>query len=160
MPGGAIDRKAFEICDLSELRDWLRAGDVWVEGSRQFRDFESCLMPKPTFDAMCADGALPLPVTGDAVTYLPTRHQALAQRLLDVGRLAVAGELQDVDLSTGELRITPLRDQTPEGAPALARAAYDTLPRVKITDLLMEVDRWIGFSDCFTQDGAMFTDPT
>jgi hypothetical protein len=24
------------------------------------------------------------------------------------------------------------------------------LPRIKITDLLLEVDRWTGFSECFT----------
>jgi hypothetical protein len=29
------------------------------------------------------------------------------------------------------------------------RAAYDRLPRVKITDLLLEVDAWTGFSECF-----------
>lgn len=29
MPGGVIDRKAYEICALSELRDRLRGGDVW-----------------------------------------------------------------------------------------------------------------------------------
>ena len=150
MPGGAIDRKAFEICTLTELRDRLRAGDVWVQGSRQFRDFESCLMPKPTFDALRAEGALPLAVTGDAAPYLATRQQLLAERLRDVGRRAQAGELEDVDLSGGELRITPIRDQTPEPAQALGRAAYELLPRIKITDLLMEVDGWISFSDCFS----------
>src|SRR3546814_19630086 len=29
------------------------------------------------------------------------------------------------------------------------RAAYDRLPRVKITDLLLELDAWTGFSECF-----------
>src|SRR3546814_6827826 len=56
MPDGQIDRKAYEICALSELRDRLRAGDVWVDGSRQFRDFESCLVPRPTFDALRKEG--------------------------------------------------------------------------------------------------------
>jgi TnpA family transposase len=32
----------------------------------------------------------------------------------------------------------------------LAQAAYDLMPRIKITDLLVEVDRWTGFSECFT----------
>jgi hypothetical protein len=35
---GAVDRQAYEICMLCELRDRLRAGDVWVEGSRDYRD--------------------------------------------------------------------------------------------------------------------------
>jgi hypothetical protein len=32
----------------------------------------------------------------------------------------------------------------------MRRVAYDRLPRVKITDLLLEVDSWTGFSECFT----------
>ena len=32
-PGGVIDRRYYELCVLSELRDRLRAGDVWVVGS-------------------------------------------------------------------------------------------------------------------------------
>ena len=31
----------------------------------------------------------------------------------------------------------------------IERLAYDRLPRVKITDLLLEVDAWTGFSECF-----------
>ena len=33
--GGKVDRRAWEVCVLSELRDRLRAGDVWVRGSRR-----------------------------------------------------------------------------------------------------------------------------
>ena len=31
---GGVDRRAYEVCVLCELRDRLRAGDVWVDGSR------------------------------------------------------------------------------------------------------------------------------
>ena len=44
LPGGAIDRRYYELCVLSELRDRLRAGDVWVVGSRQYRSFEERLI--------------------------------------------------------------------------------------------------------------------
>ena len=38
--GGEIDRSFYELCVLSELRNALRSGDLWVVGSRQFKDFE------------------------------------------------------------------------------------------------------------------------
>ncbi len=44
MPGGVIDRRHYELCVLSELRDRLRAGDVWVTGSRQYRSVEERLI--------------------------------------------------------------------------------------------------------------------
>ncbi len=31
-----IDRRYYELCALSELKNALRSGDVWVQGSRQF----------------------------------------------------------------------------------------------------------------------------
>ena len=36
-PQGSIDRHFYESCALSELRDRLRAGDVWVRGSGHYR---------------------------------------------------------------------------------------------------------------------------
>ena len=35
-----MDRRFYELCVLSELKNALRSGDIWVEGSRQFKDFE------------------------------------------------------------------------------------------------------------------------
>lgn len=35
-----IDRRYYELCALSELKNALRSGDIWVQGSRQFKDFD------------------------------------------------------------------------------------------------------------------------
>ena len=40
-----IDRRFYEICALSELKNALRSGDIWVKGSRQFRDFDDNNLP-------------------------------------------------------------------------------------------------------------------
>jgi len=56
---GAIDRKAYELCVLSELRGRLAAGEVWVERSRQYQAFEANLIPKPTFDLLKGQALCP-----------------------------------------------------------------------------------------------------
>jgi hypothetical protein len=38
-----LDRRYYELCALTELRNALRAGDIWMPGSRQFKDFEDYL---------------------------------------------------------------------------------------------------------------------
>jgi len=55
---------------IVHLRDRLRAGDVWVEGSRAYRQFEDYLLPPATFAVLRAEGrlalALPAGVLADA----------------------------------------------------------------------------------------------
>jgi hypothetical protein len=80
LSGEAIDRKAYEICALCELRDRLRASDVWVEGSRQFRGFESCLVPLPTFEALRRERALPVAIESDPTVYFLARRRRRASR--------------------------------------------------------------------------------
>ena len=147
---GKPDRRAWEVCVLSELRDRLRAGDIWVHGSRRYRNFEDCLLPKPTFAALRTEGPLPVGVAEDAAGYLASRQASLADAMADVAARAKAGTLHDATLDAGVLRITPLKAEEPPEAGPLAQAAYDLMPRIKITDLLLEVDRWTGFSECFT----------
>ena len=40
-----VERHAYELCALSELRSGLRSGDIWIPGSRQYKAFEDYLMP-------------------------------------------------------------------------------------------------------------------
>jgi hypothetical protein len=60
--GAAVDRRAYEVAVMVVLRDRLRAGDIWVEGSRAFRAFDEFLLPRAVFLARRQEGGLGLAV--------------------------------------------------------------------------------------------------
>ncbi|KAA0675758.1 Tn3 family transposase [Roseomonas genomospecies 6] len=147
---GTIDGQAYELCLFAELRDRLRAGDVWVVGSRQYRAVEDQLISKPLFAEMKAAGPLPVGVPSNAALYLQDRKDLLDARLRAVCEKAAQDQLVDVRLSGDTLKISPLQAATPEEAERLADRVYARMPRVRITDLLDEVAEWTGIADCFT----------
>ncbi len=143
LPGGIIDRRHYELCVLSELRDRLRAGDIWVGGSRQYRSFEERLISKQTLQ--------PVAVEPDFDRFIEARRMLLDARLTAVNARAKEGLLPDVTIDRGVLKVAPIEKSTPPEAEALAERFYAMLPRIRITDLLAEVANWTLFPDCFTQ---------
>jgi hypothetical protein len=150
MPGNVIDRRHYELCVLSELRDRLRAGDVWVAGSRQYRSFEEQLISKQIFQDLQITGTLPVAVEADFEKFIEGRQALLDKRLTDVNGRAKDSLLPGVTIEKGVPRITPIEKSTPPEAEALAARLYAMLPRIRVTDLLAEVARWTLFPDCFT----------
>jgi hypothetical protein len=148
--GGDIDRRFYELCALSELKNRLRAGDLYVVGSRQFQDFEDYLLPITVFRSMRSADRLSLDVPTTADAYLSDRLRLLREALEDTNRLAGADELPDARINEKGLKISPLEDDTPPEAKLLKSQTYGLLPHVKITDLLLEVDRWTNFTRHFT----------
>jgi hypothetical protein len=93
---------------------------------------------------------LPLAVATDCDQYLHDRLALLEQQLATVNRMAAANDLPDAIITESGLKITPLDAAVPETAQALIDQSAMLLPHVKITELLMEVDEWTGFTRHFT----------
>lgn len=145
-----LDRCFYELCVLSELKNSLRSGDIWVQGSRQFKDFEEYLLPTPRFQLQREQQELGLAIDNDCESFLVTRLAKLERELATVEKLATDNELPDaVITNSGHLKITPLDDAVPDEAEALLTQVYSLLPHLKITELLLEVDSWTGFTSHF-----------
>ncbi|WP_234745962.1 Tn3 family transposase, partial [Burkholderia sp. WTPI3] len=69
MTDAGIDRRYYELCTLSELKNSLRSGDIWVQGARQFKDFEGYLVPPEKFASLKQSSELPLTVATDCDQY-------------------------------------------------------------------------------------------
>jgi len=88
-----IDRQYYEICAMNELKGALRAGDIWVRGSRRYKNFDDYLMPGSDFDNLLNNNRLNIPVETESGAYLKTRLTLLASRLEEVNAMAVSGDL-------------------------------------------------------------------
>lgn len=108
------DRRTHELCVLVELRDRLRAGDMWVEGSRRYRAVEQQLISGPVFATMRAAGPLPIPAPDTAGVWLAERRARLARRLAEVERKAETDALEDVQLSLGRMLLANLGRRVPQ----------------------------------------------
>ena len=148
--GKEIDGKAYELCLFVELRDRLRAGDIWVVGSRQYRAVEDQLLPSAVFKDMAATSPLPISIPADCRVFLDEKRTLLRERLKVVSEKAAGDLLVDVRVTSSALKIKPLDAVTPDAAEELGARLYAMVPRIKITELLQEVAGLTSFTDCFT----------
>ncbi|MFZ6770044.1 Tn3 family transposase [Undibacterium sp. Di26W] len=156
-----IDRRLYEICTLDALKDALRSGDIWVDGSRRFKSLDEYLLPAKKFQALKRANELPLAVDAACDRYLHDRLTLLEERLDVVNRLASTNALPGVSITAAGLEIAPL-EPTKDAIRTFIEKATRRLPSVKLTELLMDVDEWTDFTRHFVhlKDGKQAKDKT
>ncbi len=149
---GAINRRNFEINLLSELKDNLKSGDVWVSGSNKFKDFEDYLIPRPVWEEMRESFTSDLPgdIDSDPRAYLKHKSTRLHEQLCRVARRLPRGLLEGIRLKDGKIKVTRPKRTEPKGMKEFRRRIYGFLPRIRLTDLIVEVDSWTRFSKHLT----------
>ncbi len=143
------DRRPYELCALSTLRDKLRSGDIYLPHSRRYTDPETFLIPKSQWPGLRQDicQELGLDVTG--ATRLRERAQTLRELLPRVDRMLDRPD--GIRMEHGEL-IVPMDEgeELAASAQALAEQVSRRIPQVDLPALLLEVDQWTGFSQHLT----------
>ena len=130
--------------------------NVWVEGSRRFGEIESYLIPKDQWPALrkevCEQTGMPV----DGAKKLKELGLELEVGLNKLEQLLAntPPEKASVRIEDEKFVLSPLTASgEPASRKALKQRLHRRLPWVELVSLLIEVDRWTKFSDCFKYAG-------
>lgn len=105
-PDGSVDRHYYELCVLWELRNALRAGNVWLASSRRYANPETYLIPKTQWPALRLEVCQQVQLPDDPTARFTAREQELADLFARVDPLLAQNGT--VRMEEGNLVISPL----------------------------------------------------
>ncbi len=144
---GSINRRYYEMAVLTELKNSIRSEDVSVVGSKKHKDFDEYLVSKDEWESIKVTNSK-LAVSNNFEDYIQERRDTHLQRIKWVNENIQS--LEGVTLLNGEIHVKRLEKNTPDGAKEYSKSIYELLPKIKLTNLLMEVANWTGFEEQFT----------
>jgi TnpA family transposase len=144
---GNINRTYYEIAALNELRNHIRSGDVSVVGSRLHKDFDEYIASSKEWEEAKNNDGHRLSINLSAKDYLDERFSALSERFSWISNNL--DSLEGINIKKSKIHVDRLEKDTPEEARSYSLSLYNMLPRVKLSDLLIEVAGWTRFDEAF-----------
>lgn len=137
---GAVYGYVFEMAVMVEIRNQIRAGNLWIAGSEAHRPFEQYL-----------------PSGGDGEWLTEPQDERWLEEYLADSQRRLAEQLPLVSHSTGMSRAYLPRDAGEDIGKwkRLNQSLYERLPGIRLPDLLREVDAWTGFTDRFIHSSTL-----
>ena len=148
-----IQNQAYELCVLSILRDRLLSGDIFVEMSRKYADFNSFLIPKQHWlvssESICTSlGGL------NVVQKIDQKVKEFKSLIEPLSKLLI--DASEIRLEDGILIVSPLEaEKVPASAIFLQEQINKRLPQVGLVEMIREVAIWTGYSKEFNENGTM-----
>lgn len=140
-----LDRKTWETALLFSLRDSFRSGDLWLKSGRRYGQLSNNLVP---IESVRSNNLLAVPF--EAQKWLDTREAQLELSMSVAAEAASKGLLPNSSIKDGKLVLTKLARKSPESTDELILSLYRKLPQIRVTDLLLEVDNDLKFTEAFT----------
>ena len=137
----SINRHYYEMAVLTELRDRVKAGDISISGSKQYKDFEDYLLSKDEWISSKENKKLSVSLSFDE--YIQNRLNNLNERLRWLSKNIK--NINTISIDNGKISISRLENITPREAKELSCNLYKILPKIKLTDLLMDIAQITGF---------------
>jgi len=144
-----IDHRFWMLCLAEQLRNQLRSADILIPGSRQHQAWTSYLHPEAAWRDRRSSWFAAWHGVPEATAYLKQVEERLDATLEQVAD----GWNDNAFARIEENRLVLSRDEkveVPASARALRQAAVDLLPRMKLPDILIEVNRWVNYRASFT----------
>ena len=151
---GKANRVAYEICVLKALREQLRCREIWVVGSRRYRNPEDDL--PQDFEERKADYYEDLGIPLDAKAFTASLREELTLHLKNLDERIIANpKVNIVPIKDGhKISITPFEPQAePENLATLKREITQRWPGTSLLDILKETDLRADFTR-FIQSGT------
>lgn len=149
-----VNRVTYEICVLKALREQLRCREIWVVGSRRYRNPEEDL--PQDFEERKASYFEDLEIPMDAKAFTASLREEMTHHLktLDV-RIPTNSKVKIVQKKDGhKISITPFEPLAePENLATLKREISQRWPGTGLLDILKETDLRLNFSR-FIQSGT------
>ncbi len=145
---GIIDRKMLELFLIVELKNRIAANEIWIKGSHTYRAFDEHMISQETYAVIKAEARIPVAIPVDVGVYLAQKAEMLDQKLHEAARRLETGR-GDTRIGAKGLRVPAVRTVETEAAIAFAKRIAASMPPIRLTDLVADIDRITGFSFLF-----------
>jgi TnpA family transposase len=145
---GRIDRHSYELALLDALHGTLKSGDVWAVGGRRYGNVEDLLIPRERWKEIRTDCYRELGLPEDPKVWLGKTLGSLREQI--VRTTANLEKNPQTILEECRVKLRPIEAVAePDRLRLLKKRIEASWPQVRIQDLLVEVDSWVGFSQLF-----------
>ena len=143
-----VDRRHFEVCLFSQIVAELKSGDLCIEGSDQFADYRSQLVPWAEYERNVAGYGeqVGLPVEGRA--FVARLQEHLARAAVETDRGFPNNEFLRIEDGEPVLGRLPRRRES-KNVKALERRMAERIEPLDILDVLVDTENWLNWTRFF-----------
>ncbi|WP_148715761.1 Tn3 family transposase [Chitinolyticbacter meiyuanensis] len=141
-PVTKVDRKYFELAVLSQIKDEIRSGDLYIADSERYDDYREQLVSEEVFLEELADYANVTGIEADPEVFVAALKKQLATLSNEIDHNFP--ENTSADIVDGRLVLKrATRTEINATVAALDEAISDALQNISIVDALIDATRWL-----------------